>query len=155
MLDALKKFIADLSDETESPESEYSRLQLAEAALMFHVIAIDGEVAEDEKSRMLELLSKQFGISMEETKGLFEEAREIEHAAIDLYGFTSVLKRQLNDHERLSIIENLWEMVFADGEVHELEDNVVWRIAELLNVGGRERMLIKRRVSERRSGAGQ
>ena len=92
---------------------------------------------------------------MEETKVLFEEAREIEHAAIDLYGFTSVLKRQLNEHERLSIIENLWEMVFADGEVHELEGNVVWRIAELLNVDGRERMLIKRRVSERRSGGGQ
>ena len=58
MLDALKKFITDLSDETESAESEYSRLQLAEAALMFHVIAIDGEVAEDEKSRMLGTIVK-------------------------------------------------------------------------------------------------
>ena len=55
------------------------------------------------------------------------------------------------EEERVLIIENLWEMVFADGIVHELEDNVVWRIAELLGVDSRDRMLLKQKVWKRRS----
>ena len=51
----------------------------------------------------------------------------------------------------VTIVENLWEMVFADGVVHELEDNVIWRIAELLAVDSRDRMLMKQRVWKRQS----
>ena len=40
-------------------------------------------------------------------------------------------------------------MVFSDGEIHELEDNVVWRIAELLAVDKRDRMEIKRNVRQK------
>ena len=69
--------------------------------------------------------------------------------AIDLYQFTSVLKRALDDAERVTMIESLWEMVFADGVVHEMEDNVVWRVAELLGVDTRDRMLLKQRVWKR------
>ncbi|MEO0637039.1 MAG: TerB family tellurite resistance protein, partial [Pseudomonadota bacterium] len=34
-------------------------------------------------------------------------------------------------------------IVYSDGQLHELEDNVVWRIAELLGVSARDRMLAK------------
>ena len=40
----------------------------------------------------------------------------------------------------------LIKMVYADGEIHELEDNVVWRIAELLAIDKRDRMELKRDV---------
>ena len=54
--------------------------------------------------------------------------------AVDLYAFTSVIKNRLDHAARVEFIEILWEIVLADGELHELEDNIVWRVAELIAV---------------------
>ena len=43
-------------------------------------------------------------------------------------------------------------MVYADGELHELEDNVVWRIAELIHVERNDRIALRQRVETRRGG---
>ena len=57
-----------------------------------------------------------------------------DNEAIDLYAFTSVLKRHLDAEARKAFIGLMWEIVYADGELHELEDNTVWRVAELIGV---------------------
>ena len=51
-------------------------------------------------------------------------------------------------------MEDLWEMVYADGEMHEAEDNVVWRVAELLGITSDKRIALKVRVKRRRAGKG-
>ncbi len=43
-------------------------------------------------------------------------------------------------------MRDLWQMVYADGEVHEFEDNIVWRVAELLDVEARDRLALKQSV---------
>ena len=121
--------------------------QIAEAALMFHVIAADGVVTEDEKAQLSQSVSTHFGLSAKETEELIRVAKQADNEAIDLYRFTSTLKRELDYDARLELIENLWRMVYADGIVHELEDNIVWRVAELLEVNSRDRMLLKQRVN--------
>jgi hypothetical protein len=40
-------------------------------------------------------------------------------------------------------------MVYADGQVTEFEDNVVWRAADLLGISSRDRIDRKHRVAER------
>ena len=45
-------------------------------------------------------------------------------------------------------------MVYADGERHEMEDSVVWRIAELLGVDASVRNAIRRRVVASLAGDG-
>lgn len=146
MFELLKKFVTDLSDAEEPETFIHDKMQLAEAVLMYHVIAVDGVIRDEEKQRMSEVLSAQFNLSQEEANNLAFDAKTAEQEAIDLYRFTSILKRALPEEERIKIIEHLWEMVFADGVVHELEDNVVWRIAELLAVDARNRVLLKQRV---------
>jgi uncharacterized tellurite resistance protein B-like protein len=43
----------------------------------------------------------------------------------------------------------MWELVYADGQVSEFEDNVVWRAADLLGISSRDRIELKHRVAER------
>ena len=146
MFEVIRNFLSELG-ETEEPEKMvHSQKRLAEAALMYHVIAVDGIVRDEERSRMAEVLSEHFSLDESGTELLAEDARDAENEAIDLYQFTSILKNSLEEEERVKIIENLWEMVFADGVVHELEDNVVWRVSELLGVDTRDRMALKRKV---------
>ncbi|MGI9351439.1 MAG: TerB family tellurite resistance protein [Rhizobiaceae bacterium] len=151
MLSTIKKFVTELNSADDQDDFIHSDLQLAEAALMYHVIAVDGVVKADEKKRMAEVLARHFDLDETETGNLTRDARNAENEAIDLYKFTSILKHTLTIEERNLIIEHLWEMVFADGVVHELEDNVVWRVAELLGVDSRERMVLKQKVWKRRS----
>ena len=156
MLDALRKLLGTASTDEESETHSFTAgdTQLAEAALMFHVIAVDGIVDDEERERLSELLSSKYGLSARDTETLISEARAADHEAIDLYAFTRTLRRVMDQDQRLQLIRNLWEMVFADGVVHELEDNIVWRVAELLDVEARDRMEIKRAVREEIEGRG-
>jgi uncharacterized tellurite resistance protein B-like protein len=61
-------------------------------------------------------------------------------AAIELNDFTSVLNRHLDEGGRIAFIRLMWEVVYADGLLHELEDNTLWRVAELLGVDRRDRI---------------
>jgi len=149
MIDKITKFISELTSSDEPKAVIHNQKQLAEAVLMYHVMAVDGVINEAEKQRICEVLTKHFAMTLDEVEQLVKRARKAENEAIDLYKFTSILKQSLSEEDRVSIIENLWEMVFADNVVHELEDNVVWRIAELLAVDSRDRMALKQKVWKR------
>jgi uncharacterized tellurite resistance protein B-like protein len=140
-------FIEDLLDrQTGNDELEDHDLRLASAALLAHTVTVDGEAKESETAVLRQLLTERFDLSPEELRELITAAERKEREAIDLYGFTSVIKSRTSLDERLKIIEMMWRLVFADGEVDAFEDNLVWRAAELLGVETRDRMALKKRV---------
>lgn len=120
--------------------------RLAVAALLVHLIAVDGVITDDERKRLREVLSKHYELDAGDTERLVAEARRRDEDAVDLYGFTSVLKRMLDETGRAQVVEMMWQLVFADGKISEFEDNMVWRVAELLAVSPRERIALKRKV---------
>ena len=62
-----------------------------------------------------------------------------------------MLKQRLEVVDRERIIEMMWRLVYADGGMDEFEENVVWRVAELLAVPSTVRIRLKLAV---RDGAG-
>ncbi|MEM8811962.1 MAG: TerB family tellurite resistance protein [Pseudomonadota bacterium] len=151
MFERIKKFIQDLVEADEKRQDARFASddhRLAAAALMVHVISVDGTVDDTEKAKIRAVLQRHFQLSDAETKHLLDEARRRDLEAVDLYGFTSVLKRKLDEDGRLKIVEMMWEMVFADGVVHEFEDNTVWRTAELLGISTRDRIKLKQKVEQ-------
>lgn len=150
MFDTLKTLFAGKEEALPKPAFDGPDSRLAEAALMFHVIVADGVVDESEKARMLSVLKGEYELDDDKLDELFEAARLAESEAVDLYRFTSLLKREFDRDQRIALVERMWEMVFADGHLHELEDNVVWRIAKLLEVETADRIAMKQRVRERR-----
>ena len=54
---------------------------------------------------------------------------------------------RLDESQRIAIIKMMWEVVFADEENHELEDNMVWRIAELIGVSARQRTILRNQMA--------
>jgi uncharacterized tellurite resistance protein B-like protein len=53
----------------------------------------------------------------------------------------------------LQFIGLLWTMAYADGRADELEDNTVWRIAELIGVDSRDRIAARQRIKASIAGA--
>ena len=152
MIDALRDFIRRLGAEQPARHFSEDDARLALAALLVHTVAIDGAVADAERATLRELLARNFGLTGDDLDLLVADAEKADGAAVDLYRFTSVLKRTMTQDARIRVIENLWEMAFADGASHEFEENLIWRVAELLGVSPRDRIAMKRLVTENKSG---
>jgi uncharacterized tellurite resistance protein B-like protein len=147
MFEALKALIADLTSGTDAEEFNERDHRVAAAALLVHMAEIDGETGPAETERLRTIVAEQFGLNAAETSKLVAAAIRSDREAVDLYGFTSLLKRKMDAAERLRFIEMMWRIAYADGEADELEDNLVWRVAELLGVSSQDRLALRQRIS--------
>ncbi len=153
MLDRLRKFIhvvSGLGDEA-APSFAEDDHRLAAAALLVHVVNADGTTAAVELTRLGRVIEAEFGLDAQATAELLEKAEESDREAVDFYRFTSVLKRTLDEDARRRIVEMMWDVAFADGVIDELEESSIWRVAELLGVSTRERVLLRQRVASEAS----
>ena len=150
MLDRLVTFFKALpSGEGDKDHFSKNDPRLAAAALLFHVMDADGERRKSERKRVSQLISEAYGLKGEALKRLLDDGEQADQEAVDLYSFTSIIKRNLDEAARIRFIELMWDVVFADGSAHELEDNVVWRVAELIGVSTRDRVTMKQQAAVR------
>src|SRR5262249_46967153 len=152
MLDGLRQFIADVvSPHAPARSFDDTGYQLAATALLIHVVSLDGEPSEIEKRKLHSMIESRFGLDRGTADRLIASATLVEGEAVDLYHFTSVIMRTVDDAGRLRIVEMMWELVYADGAVREFEANVVGRAAALLAVSSRDRLELKHQVAARQS----
>jgi uncharacterized tellurite resistance protein B-like protein len=147
MFEAFKSFVAEFVDGEKHPsqfgDDDY---RLAAAAMLVHAAAIDGEMSQSERDKLHAVIKQHFALDDATTDELITKATAAEHEAVDLYHFTHLLNRALDEAGRARIVEMMWEIVYADGQRDELEDNLIWRAADLLGVSTRERIELRRRV---------
>jgi uncharacterized tellurite resistance protein B-like protein len=120
--------------------------KLATAALLVHLAAIDGSVSPVERAALRGALMDYYSLSEPEVDRLIAEATRRDQESVDFYRFTSALT-SLDEGEKLEIIRMMWQVVFADKKNHELEDNMVWRIAELIGVSARDRTVLRTQMA--------
>ncbi len=150
MFDRIIAFLKDLPSDGERrdrPAADDPRV--AAAALMYHVMDADGVRQDAEWERLKSILSESYDLSGDALDRLVVAGGEADEDAVDLYTFTSVLKRHLDGERRIEFVGLLWDIAYADGELHELEDNTLWRVADLLGVDGRDRVIERQKSRAR------
>ena len=154
MLDDLISFVKRLpGGQAGRPRGRADDPRVAAAALMFHVVNADGVLQESEKTKLRSVLSEAYSVTGVELDALVAAGEEADRELIDLYAFTRVLKRHLDAEARIEFIGLLWAMAYADGRADELEDNTVWRVAELIGVDSRDRIAARQRIKASIAGA--
>ena len=148
MFDSLRQFIADIV-EPDAPSELFddTGYRLAATALLIHVVSLEGAPSPLEVRNLHDLIERGFKLDPGTADRLIAAATVEENDAVDLYHFTSVIMRTLDEAGRLKLIGMMWELVYADGRVSEFEDNVVWRAADLLGISARDRIELRRRVA--------
>lgn len=144
MFRAIAKLFSGAKIELDAPMNS----EVAVAALLVHLIDIDGETSPEERHIVTKVLQDHFSLDENQVKDLIETAHKKDKQAVDFYQFTSLITR-LDMEQRIKIIAMMWETVFADGKNHELEDNMVWRVAELIGVSARDRTSLRTQISHR------
>jgi uncharacterized tellurite resistance protein B-like protein len=151
MFESFRKFMSEVSEGGKHPAHfEHNDYRLAAAALLVHTAAIDGNISDLERDKLHAVIKRQFDLDEATTDELVAEATEAEHEAIDLYHFTSLINRSLDEEGRRRVVEMMWEIIYADGRVTEFESNLMWRAADLLGISSRQRIELGRRVAGRR-----
>ena len=124
-------------------------LRLASAALMVEAALMDGHMDDDERRTITRLLGEHFDLSREEAAELLEAGLEAATESHQLYGFARTIKDRFGPEDRVRMIEMLWEVACADGEIHHYESNLVRRVAGLLYVPDRDSGSARKRVLNR------
>ena len=149
MLAAIKDFFSDLAaGEKDQKRFEPDDYRLAAAALLIHAAMIDGSMSDVERDNLVGVVKARFGLDDAAAQDLVTAATEAEQQAVDLYRFTSLINRSLDESGRQQIVAMMWQVAHADGRVTEFEDNLIWRAADLLHVSSQARIALRRRVAE-------
>jgi len=121
-------------------------LHLVTAALLVHVSLSHDDFSEDEKTSVLSCITGHFNIEETVAHQILDKATQRQEDAVDLYSLTRVITRELEQEGRQEIIRLLWQVAFADNHLDNFEANVIAKIAGLLGVSTRDRVLIKQEV---------
>jgi uncharacterized tellurite resistance protein B-like protein len=140
MLRQIKALIAShrRAGADDQPDSEGDAVALAASALMVEAARMDDDFGPEERAQITSLMGKHFGRDEARAQALLEEAEGLVEKSSQLYGFTRVLKNKLSYQERVDFVEMLWQVSYADGELHDYEANLMRRIAGLLFVEDRD-----------------
>ena len=142
MFEAISRLFRD----KDAPAALTNEPRLAVAALLVHLAAVDGSTSEAEREAVRNTLMDYYALNETEVETLVAEATRRDSEAVDFYRFTSAIT-QLPEEERIEIIRMMWQVVFSDDKNHELEDNMVWRIAELIGVSARQRTVLRNQMA--------
>lgn len=143
MFDALSRLFQPLP----GPIDFRNEPKLAVAALLVHLAGVDGTVKDEERAAVKGALQDYYGLDESEVDRLIADATRRDNDSVDLYRFTSALT-SLPEAERIEVIRMMWQVVFADKKNHELEDNMVWRVAELIGVSARQRTILRNQMAK-------
>lgn len=108
--------------------------QTALAALLVEVMRADGEFKQSELEKIETLLAKYCDLDTTQVQSVITQAKEHVEHALDLHSFVSIVNQHSSDVARIDIIELLWLVAFADGELDGEEEHIIRKISSLMYV---------------------
>ena len=130
MLNSLKSFFHQ-AETTHQSDTDHLRLL---SGLMIEAANIDGHVDQKEVNKISKVLIDTFH---EKPSAVEEEVKKClnelgEHKSF--HSFTSQINQSFSNEKKIILLEILWEIILADGKVHDFESNLIRRLAGLLYI---------------------
>jgi uncharacterized tellurite resistance protein B-like protein len=121
-------------------------LRMAVAILLLEAAHMDDTFSAPEYVMIQKLLATKFGLSPSEANDLLAISEEKIKNVVQLHPYTNTVFSQMSEAERIQLIEMLWEVAYADDVLDPEEDALIRKLAGLIHVPDRERMLARQRV---------
>jgi uncharacterized tellurite resistance protein B-like protein len=145
MFDRLMKFL----DGSDSPASLSDDLHACVAVLLLEAAHRGDHFGPEDRALIERLLKERFALSAEQCAQLVAASEAKVEQLVQLQPYTHTIFTHMSVAERIQIIEMLWEVVYADGVLEPEEDVLVRRVAGLIDVTDRDRVLARQRVLAR------
>ena len=133
----------------DAPKARPDDLPLAVGALLVVAATRDDVFDAAEEIAIERILRERFDLTEAQTKTLLAAAATKASESLELFGFVRRIMQEMDDAERVKIVEMLWEVAYADGVLDAHEDALIRRVAGLIYVSDYERGAARRRVREK------
>lgn len=136
MLSKIESFFKEhlsASDQETGRQIE-ARLKIATTVLFLEMAYSDFELHEDEQQHIRQTLTDLYGLSTEEIEDLVDIAKDSRENRQDIWVFTNLLKDNFDRDQKIHIVEQLWQLIYADGHVDKYEDALIRKITNLLGL---------------------
>ena len=113
-------------------ELEHNDINLYALRLLIHLALSDGEIDESEINELKKFIKEN---SLSEDIGSLLE-KEINNVEISSSFFEEVSKINSNfsDKDKLNLLEKIWSLILTDGIINPYEENLFYRIGELIKI---------------------
>lgn len=150
MWDRIARFLFEQEGRAKGADGKHDdeELAIACAALMVEAAQLDGDFDAEERARLSASLTAHFALGEDDAARLIAEAERRHEDAVDLHRYLKVIGPRFDHEERVRLIEMLWGVVYADGELHAYEAQLLRRVAGLLGVEDAESGAARKRILE-------
>ena len=124
-------------------------LHVATAALLLEMMRMDSSVTAAETATVAGALQARFGLDAAQLDTLMALAAEEAKQATDYFQFTSLINKHFSREQKIEVVENLWQVAFADGHLDAHEQHFMRKIADLLYIPHADYVAAKQRAREK------
>lgn len=142
----LADLLRRLSGQSDAAPLAAEDARIAVAALLVSAAHADHDYSDGERAAIERVLADRYGLDAKAARALREDGEAAEHAATDIYRFTSLIKQNVAHEERAGVLEALWRVILADAEREMHEEALMRRVTDLLGLDPRESIEARRRV---------
>jgi uncharacterized tellurite resistance protein B-like protein len=121
-------------------------LESAVAALLIEAAHMDSDFSSAERTTIERMLEERLDLSPDRIAEVLAQAEARVKNATQLHPFTREICRKMPREQRIEIIEMLWKVAYADGELDADEDSLIRRVASLIHVEDKERAVARQRA---------
>ncbi|MET1082835.1 MAG: TerB family tellurite resistance protein [Burkholderiales bacterium] len=134
MLNTILEFFQNHMGAAAAQADDRHAIQVATAALLVEMVRMDGEIQKAERETVLRAVWTKFNLSADEAAALVRIAEEEALQATDYYQFTSLINEHFSPEQKERLIEHLWQIAYADADLHVYEEHLARKLANLLHV---------------------
>lgn len=127
-------FHASMSAASPSENIRIRDTRLAACALLLELAHADDEFTQSERLHIQGAVARQFRLDPREADELLELAQKERESATDLWQFTSLIKENYSRGQKMVLLEIMWGLVYADGQLAAKEEYLMRKICHLLDV---------------------
>jgi len=152
MLKSIMRFFDQhlLPESSARSEGPDPAIRLAVSALLLEMTRMDGEVSPEEREAVEAAVRTSFDLSEGEAMELLALAEEERSESTDYFQFTSLINNTYTPEQKISLVEALWRIAFANEALHKYEEHLVRKVADLLHVPHSAFIAAKQRASANR-----
>ena len=132
MIESIKSLFSKPAPEDN--EETRHQLHLAAAALLVEMSRADYVVDDNEDRTMKVVLHAALGLDQDEIEELIELAGRQADKATSLYEFTRLINDHYEKEQKLLLIQSMWRVAFADGDLDKYEERLIRQVADLIHV---------------------
>ena len=131
MLKSLKNFF--IKSDLQENNTEYDKQKIF-CGIMIEAANIDGIIKDNEILKIKKSLIDIFKESPENIDSTIKECLNEINEPNSFHAFTSKINKFFEKSQKIQLLEILWEIILADGEIHDYESNLIRRLAGLMYI---------------------